>query len=85
MFFIWIVLFGLTNVLCEDFYSFTVKDSEGNDVQLEQYRGKVNSSFRLKNKYFFDFILGFIGCECRFFSQGELLIKNKICFFHENR
>ncbi len=43
MFFIWIVLFGLTNVLCEDFYSFTVKDSEGNDVQLEQYRGKVNS------------------------------------------
>jgi hypothetical protein len=67
MFFIWICFLIITNVIGEDFYSFTVKDWQGNDVQLEQYRGKVNSSFRLKNKYFFDFILGFIGCECRFF------------------
>ena len=36
MLFIWIFLIGITNVICEDFYSFTVKDWEGNDVQLEQ-------------------------------------------------
>lgn len=27
--------------VAEDFYSFTVKDSEGEDVSLERYRGKV--------------------------------------------
>ncbi|CAF0924598.1 unnamed protein product, partial [Didymodactylos carnosus] len=26
----------------KDFYSFTVKDWQGNDVSLEQYRGKVS-------------------------------------------
>ncbi|CAF1543181.1 unnamed protein product [Adineta steineri] len=42
MFVIWIFLVGITNVICEDFYSFTVKDWEGNDHPLEQYRGKVS-------------------------------------------
>jgi hypothetical protein len=42
MIFIWILFIGITNVFCEDFYSFTVKDSQGEDVPLEQYRGKVN-------------------------------------------
>ncbi len=41
MFFIWICFLVITNVICEDFYSFTVKDWQGNNVQLEQYRGKV--------------------------------------------
>ncbi|CAF5091715.1 unnamed protein product, partial [Rotaria sp. Silwood1] len=42
MFFIWIFLIVISNVICEDFYSFTVKDWQGNDVSLEQYRGKVS-------------------------------------------
>jgi hypothetical protein len=42
MFFIWIFLFGISNIFCEDFYTFTVKDWQGDDVSLEQYRGKVN-------------------------------------------
>ncbi|CAF1071019.1 unnamed protein product [Rotaria sp. Silwood1] len=42
MFFIWIFLIIISNVICEDFYSFTVKDWQGNDVSLEQYRGKVS-------------------------------------------
>ena len=41
MFFIYVFLFGLIGVFCEDLYSFTVKDWQGNDVSLEQYRGKV--------------------------------------------
>ena len=41
MIFIWIFILGITKVFSEDFYSFTVKDSQGNDVSLEQYRGKV--------------------------------------------
>ncbi|CAF1302231.1 unnamed protein product [Rotaria sordida] len=42
MFSIWIFFIIITNVICEDFYSFTVKDWHGNDVSLEQYRGKVS-------------------------------------------
>ncbi|CAF0866388.1 unnamed protein product [Rotaria sordida] len=42
MFSIWIFFIIITNVICEDFYSFTVKDWQGNDVSLEQYRGKVS-------------------------------------------
>ncbi|CAF1127338.1 unnamed protein product [Adineta ricciae] len=41
MIFIWILFIGITNVMSEDFYSFTVKDWQGNNVSLEQYRGKV--------------------------------------------
>ena len=36
-----IILFVITNVMSEDFYSFTVKDWQGNDLSLERYRGKV--------------------------------------------
>lgn len=39
----------VTNVICEDFYSFTVKDWQGNDVQLEKYRGKVKDFMRKNN------------------------------------
>jgi hypothetical protein len=43
MVFIWMIfLLGITKICCEDFYSFTVKDAQGDDVSLEQYRGKVN-------------------------------------------
>ncbi|CAF2913930.1 unnamed protein product [Rotaria sp. Silwood2] len=42
MFSIWIFFIVIANVVCEDFYSFTVKDWQGNDVSLEQYRGKVS-------------------------------------------
>jgi hypothetical protein len=62
MFFIWIFLITVTNVICEDFYSFTVKDWQGNDVQLEKYRGKVKYFIRQKTMMIFYFILGFIGC-----------------------
>jgi hypothetical protein len=42
MFFISIFIVGITTVVCKDFYSFTVKDWQGNNVLLEQYRGKVD-------------------------------------------
>ena len=42
MFFICILFLTIANVFSEDFYSFQVKDWQGNDVSLEQYRGKVN-------------------------------------------
>ncbi|CAF1347226.1 unnamed protein product [Rotaria magnacalcarata] len=41
MFSIYFFLILFTSTICEDFYSFTVKDWQGNDVSLEQYRGKV--------------------------------------------
>ena len=34
-------IFAFTQTFAEDIYSFTVKDWQGNDVSLEQYRGKV--------------------------------------------
>lgn len=46
MFSICIFLITITNVIGEDFYSFTVKDWQGNDVSLEQYRGKVKTNLR---------------------------------------
>jgi hypothetical protein len=52
MFFIYIFFLIITNVICKDFYSFTVKDWQGNDVSLEQYRGKVKQVFQIKNKNF---------------------------------
>ena len=41
MIFLCIFLLAIANVIAEDFYSFTVKDWQGNDVSLEEYRGKV--------------------------------------------
>ena len=51
MFFIWIFLFGIAKIFCEDFYSFTVKDAQGYDVSLEQYRGKVNKLYSHERKH----------------------------------
>jgi hypothetical protein len=42
MFSISIFIIGITSVVCKDFYSFTTKDWKGNEVSLEQYRGKVD-------------------------------------------
>ena len=66
MFFICIFLLTIVNVFSEDFYSFTVKDAQGNDVSLEEYRGKVN-------EIHFEYVensllvsLGFLSCQCKF-------------------
>lgn len=37
-----VFLLGITSVMSKDLYSFKVKDWQGNDISLEQYRGKVN-------------------------------------------
>ena len=42
MFSLWILLVGIAQVLGDDLYSLSAKDWQGNNVPLEQFRGKVN-------------------------------------------
>lgn len=72
MFLIYIFLFGLTGILCEDLYSFTVKDWQGNDVSLGQYRGKVCRNASNEEENTICSFLGFIGSECKFSRRERM-------------
>ena len=39
---LWILLVGIAQVLGDDLYSLSAKDWQGNNVPLDQFRGKVN-------------------------------------------
>lgn len=61
-----VVVLAFAPCLAEDFYSFTVKDVQGDDVSLEQYRGKVRDRVdhqRAKETNLS--LLGFIGRQCK--------------------
>lgn len=49
-----------------DFYTFTVQDIEGEEVSLEEYRGKVIGILLVKTDHcaYKLFITGFFGSQC---------------------